>query len=423
MKMDYFQPSVNSIDIESSSNLLSYISCLDSIINLSTTTRNKKPRHKKFCHTFDVTSFTQQPPKFAGKNTLFSRHRASFFLLHFDYKKHFRVISNDRKFKQFSFYLDRSHPSFKFVISSFINGVFHFLNLHSNVSETERQKFFNIVRRHMIEQYRAIRCRLNNAEKVKNNNQTRTFFRFSVYNHTYFFGFYLPCVSDLCCAPPTFVTKHGVRCWIHWKKFCQEITPNPPPHQHEMSNVLKSITSLRLGISYTKEISFSERSNKYYVVYKNFERLPTISKQQANRFDRLTRSPQSNDFKKLITADKSHAAQSCKYQPLSRRRQTIRDVTSPSSPPCEPPSVPLINSASPNESGHMAQKEAESMSHTIRSVFWPNSLTRDPDPQLRQQHPIVSRHVEPASSAADLDPIVESLPVPEGFVRHHRAPK
>jgi hypothetical protein len=278
--------------------------------SLSNSPISHNDKRKKFIRTFEVNTFIQQPPKFAGKNTLFSRHQASFFLLHFHCTKNFCVVTNNRKFKDVSFYTDRNHPTSNFVISNFINGVFRFLNFHKKFSETERLKYFSIVRRHMIEQFHAICHRLDNAEKIKNNNQTRTFFRFSVEHYTYYFGFYLPCISDSCCAPLTFVTRHGARCWIHWKKFCQERTPNPLLHHYEMNNVPKKITCLRLGVTYTKEISFSERLNKFFVVYKNFEHLPNISKQQIIRFTRLTRSSKSNDFKKLITVHKSHVAQS-----------------------------------------------------------------------------------------------------------------
>jgi hypothetical protein len=164
------------------------------------------------------------------------------------------------------------------VISNFINGVFHFLNFHKKFSATVQQKYFSIVRRHMNKQFRAICHRLDNAEKIKNNNQTRTFFYFSVEHYTFYFGFYLPCVSDSCSALLTFVTKHRARCWIHWKMFCQEYTSNPPLHHYEINNVPKKIISRRLDVSYQKEISFSECLDKFFVVYKNFNHLPNLSK-------------------------------------------------------------------------------------------------------------------------------------------------
>jgi hypothetical protein len=127
---------------------------LDDIISLSTkynnTNNSKKCRQKKYQHTFEVTTFTRQPPKFAGKNTIFSRYKTSFFLLDFNYKKHFRIVSNNKKLKDFSFYSDRTHPSLNFIISNFINGVFRFLNFHNNISEIERQKYFNIVRHQVV---------------------------------------------------------------------------------------------------------------------------------------------------------------------------------------------------------------------------------------------------------------------------------
>jgi hypothetical protein len=106
--------------------------------------------------------------------------------------------------------------------------VFRFLNFHKKFPAQVRQKYFKIVHRHMHEQYKAICRRLTNAKKqdLKNNNQTRTYFRFSVGNQVHYFGFYIPCDSTACCAPPTFVSRQGSYCWIHWKSQCQSLTPN-----------------------------------------------------------------------------------------------------------------------------------------------------------------------------------------------------
>jgi hypothetical protein len=272
---------------------------------------NNKQR-TKFQKTFQVTIFTQQPKKFAGTNTLFSRFRASFFLLHFT--EPFRVVTNNKRLKEFTTLSDRRNPSYNFAISSFINGVFRFLNFHKRFDEATRRRYFFIVRRHMIEQLTAIRRRLSNPEKQPNDNQTRTYFRFSIGRFTYYFGFHVPCFFSNCTAPPTFVTRKGAQCWCHWKKICRHFTPKPILRPPAMNNTSRAIVSRRLGVSYTKEISFSERLNKYFVVYKNFKRLATPTKQQILRFDRLTRSTASNDYKKLITENRPAVSFACLHQ-------------------------------------------------------------------------------------------------------------
>jgi hypothetical protein len=273
---------------------------------------NNKCRQKYTTRTFEISTFTQQPPKYAGKNTLFGRFRASFFLLNFFYPKSLRIVTNNTKFKDFTIFTDRNLPNRNFIFSHFINGVFRFLNFHKRFSAITCKKYFNIVRRHLHEQFAAIVRRMSNIAKCPNNNQTRTFFRFSVGKQTYYFGFHVPCESSRCCVPPTFVSKQGSHCWIHWRKRCQALTLPPPQHFPVMDNTPKLIVSQRLGISYTKEMSFSERLNKYFVLYKNFKRI-TFKQKQVTRFDRLTRSSQSNDAAKLITADKPSVSVQCHH--------------------------------------------------------------------------------------------------------------
>ena len=269
--------------------------------------------------------FDEQPEKFTGKNTVFNSFRSSFFFLNIH--KKFRVLTNNKKLQDFTCISDRKHPSLNYAISCFINGVFRFLNFHRRFSEALCNRYFNIVRRHMHEQLAAIKRRLSTTENNSKNNQTRTYFRFSVGRFTYYFGFYVPCDSSDCKAPPTFVTKNGSHCWIHWKNRCKLSTPTPRIHTHVMDNVPKKITSKRLGVVYTKEMSFSSRLNKYFVLFKNFERLPTLSKQQIVRFDRLTQNSASNDFKKLLTSHKPHVSFECRHQPTFRLRHHVPSPT------------------------------------------------------------------------------------------------
>jgi len=58
------------------------------------------------------------------------------------------------------------------VISTFINGVFQFLNFQRHFNEATRNKYFKIVHRHMHEQRVAIERRLATTENQQNNNQT-----------------------------------------------------------------------------------------------------------------------------------------------------------------------------------------------------------------------------------------------------------
>jgi hypothetical protein len=277
------------------------------------------------CYTFTVNTYTTQPEKFAGKNTLFGSSRAKYFLLHYDTPSNFRVYTNHSKLRDFSFHSDRRNPSRKFIFNKFITGIFRFLAFHHRFLHDAFQRYFHIVSRHLHEQYCAIHRRLQPS--VRNNNQTRTYFRFSVGQCVYYFGFYVPCNTISCCTPPTFVTRYGAHCWNHWKSFCRSMTPSPPLQvPREPTNIPKSIVCRRLGISYTKELSFSKKHNKLFVVYRDLNYLPNAKDKQLHRFDRLTRSSKSHDFQKLITSDKDHAVVACKHQPILSRTVSVPGV-------------------------------------------------------------------------------------------------
>ena len=133
-------------------------------------------KSKRFQLTCKVRRFLQQPPKFARKNTLFGRHNASFFLLNYDFAKNPTVVTNNERFREFTFNSDRCNPNCNYNIASFINGVFRFLNFHKKYTTLVRRKYFNIVRRHLLEQHEAICCRLDSNKTSPNDNQTHTYF-------------------------------------------------------------------------------------------------------------------------------------------------------------------------------------------------------------------------------------------------------
>ena len=146
------------------------------------------------------------------------------------------------------------------------------------------------------------------------------YFRFSVGQQIYYFGFYFLCGgrSSGCVAPPTFITSSSCLCYEHWTDRCRQCTPTPPtPTTFVPDNTPKHIDSNKLGVSYTKELSFSKKHDQYFVVFKNFRHTSNRS-HQILRFDHLTNSS-SNDFKKLITQEKSRAIIPCSHLPTTSR--------------------------------------------------------------------------------------------------------
>jgi hypothetical protein len=141
------------------------------------------PNRRKYGGSFVINTFRKVPAKYTGKNTMFSRYNASFYLL--EYKKDaldtcYQVHTNNEYLQRFEFSSDRKFPNRNFVIANFVHGIFRFLNFHKNHNEVTYLKYFNIVRRHMNEQFNALTHRRANIDPSaainNNNNQTCTFF-------------------------------------------------------------------------------------------------------------------------------------------------------------------------------------------------------------------------------------------------------
>ena len=255
---------------------------------------------------FPVINFVAQPPKFTGKATLF-HNKAQFFLL----AENNSIITNNKKLRPFVFHFNKNKPNKKFIYSNFISGIFKFLNFH-RLPSCMKKKYFTCIRRHLLNTASAIKRRF--VSKSKNNNQTKTFFRFSVGQAVYYFGLYTPCNARNCSILPTHVTKHGAKCWIHWKEHCKRSTPPPPIHYPEFPKAPKRITSSRLGVTYTKDLVYMQASNSFLVIYRSLNR-SSFNPKCIKRFDRLTRSPASNNRSFLVYQQDRTTFRRCKHLP------------------------------------------------------------------------------------------------------------
>ena len=255
---------------------------------------------------FRITNFVAQPSEFSGKNTFFHQ-RAQFFLLSNDNT----IITNNKKLRPFAFASNKLRPNRKFIFSNFISGIFKFLNLH-RLPKNIKEKYFTCIRRHLLITADAVRARLSSS--ASNNNQTRTFFRFSTGRKIFYFGIYVPCHSNKCSVPPTHVSKHGPKCWLHWTSFCKQQTPQPPLHCTEFPTKPKRIRSLRLGIEYTKDFVYNSASRTYLVIHSDLKRISS-KPQCIQRFDRLTRSPYSNNRSFLLYELDRSVFRLCKHLP------------------------------------------------------------------------------------------------------------
>ena len=89
----------------------------------------------------------------------------------------FSVVTLMDGLGKFSFRSISIQSNFNYSISCYIMAIFRFLNIHK-LDKVLQTKYFKCIRRHILITKAAIVNRLNST--FQNNNQTRTFFRFTV---------------------------------------------------------------------------------------------------------------------------------------------------------------------------------------------------------------------------------------------------
>jgi len=85
-------------------------------------------------------------------------------------------------------------------------------------------------------------------------------------------------------------------------------------HFPEFLTKPKRITSKRLGIAYTKDFVYVQRSDYYLIVRSNLTRI-SFKPQCIQRFDRLIRSPSSNNRSFLVIDRNRQNFRKCKHLP------------------------------------------------------------------------------------------------------------
>ena len=170
----------------------------------------------------------------------------------------------------------------------------------------------------------------------------------------------------------------------------------------------KTIRSNRLGIEYRKEISYSSRLKGYYVVCSDFCRF-SHKTHCVSRFERLTRSPRSNDALRLITANKRSTSVRCKHNAHTDRyqRPVIVDIDvdaslqaqmrSPSPPSPHVRSISLTDwanryfhdletSPSPPPPPLLLPTESVSLTELSHSYFQTLDISPSPSPPSSSSH-------------------------------------
>src|SRR5271170_872647 len=236
-----------------------------------------------------------------------TRKNSSFYLLTEDLQY---IVTNNKNLKDFSYSSNTQDPSFSYTVSSFITGIMRFLNW---TTSEQKNKIFAVLKRHMTSQYLSIQKRRYLTEYKAHHSggkRTKTFFRFSHLNRTYYFGFHVPCTE--CQLPTTFITRHYQLCDVHFRALQKVTTPKPtidttheglyvsPRDSRYVSpDCIRKRMSPRLGIMYKKRVIPNDRIEykaPYAVYVSNTELIQKHKKLSKKQIARLNRHHISTTF-------------------------------------------------------------------------------------------------------------------------------
>ncbi|EXX69622.1 hypothetical protein RirG_094400 [Rhizophagus irregularis DAOM 197198w] len=216
----------------------------------------------------------------------------------------------------------------------------HFFSLQRVIPRRIQQRYFNLIRRKLLDQFNIIRSRAGSILLPDNedhphpgsqhNKSSKTFFNFSYKRYRFHFGCYIPCQHlmtlkkskdlSLCHIPSPFVmTNNRHACVDHQQEFFRTRLFHFTKHNSLQDQVLlnsktshathlyhrwnegteKQIFSRRLGIEYSmkylaasnKNIIRSRHRNMYLKRLYNFKFIPSpnskTKRNQQKRFDRI----------------------------------------------------------------------------------------------------------------------------------------
>jgi len=191
-------------------------------------------------HRFTISSNDQR-----GFNAMSASRRSKSFLLEIDniysvdHSPHLKLHTNCSQFDLSTHFYRQNSPilNTKYQISRLIT---HFFKLQKVLPNRVRNKYFNLIRKNLLNRLEFISHR-RKITNHKDHNQTKTFFRFTYKRYRFIFGIYIPCLykesrDQKCLNPSPIILSNSRRaCKDHQKYLFESIRQQHNPtilHTH-----------------------------------------------------------------------------------------------------------------------------------------------------------------------------------------------
>src|SRR5271156_4899330 len=223
------------------------------------------------------------------------------------------VLDSQNSFPSYSFTSSSAYANKKFLISKFLTT---FFKLQSYIPSHVSQKYFDRLRRLLLDKYDALKSRIEQTSS-RRNRHTKVFIKFSYKNDVTYLGFHFPCPhpspsssssmdcgdSTICSLPVSRVlSRRSWRCPLHFSDLDQSVLVNSlssrsvtnflsssgrKSNDSPVFSIIKPIYSNRLGVSYEKVFLPDSRrfSNKFFVSYSDPKFLDCRSSSQSKRWN------------------------------------------------------------------------------------------------------------------------------------------
>lgn len=275
-------------------------------------------------HNFHVTK-----PDTRGHNCIYDSRRSKSYFFELDFSKHrskncFNIYMNDQ-------HVDKSclqypstcrSPNKKFRTSLMLS---HFFKIQKVIPKRVQHKYFNFIRDKLLERSSLIENRATST--TKNNNSTKTFFKFSYKKYRFHFGVLRRCIHhpNEIIPTPVMRSRHRATCPFHEKMDIRAPKTSAHTKLDAATNIFnkwylrdeKLIVNKRLGISYK-------------TFYSTIKKNSSITPLPANLPDRIKNKQlvymkHYSDYK-ILTEKDGFTKKTVKKQSLRRARLYSRKL-------------------------------------------------------------------------------------------------
>jgi hypothetical protein len=255
-----------------------------------------------------------------GSGQLYEHRIGRFYLLRLSHKtlapidNNFFVMHNNEDLPDLakrSYSSTTKKPNMNYVLATFLTSVFAY---NHQFPKNIVSNYFNRLKTLLKDKLLALRNRLYSDKE--NNRKTTTYIKFSYKTYVIYLGFYLQCSAN-CCQPSAYVMSlNRWRCSKHHYVMKhahghEHVPKNHSFYEQQLRNQLhrkKKIHNQRLGVSYDCTILRTQNPSnryKYYKLYKTLKFDIVRSKQQIERWNRITRVSLAPN-NKIVDLDNNH---------------------------------------------------------------------------------------------------------------------